>query len=60
MHGPCTLQTLFQVLLRAASRADSIEHTTEQLTDVSCGKGIRHHLNKFDDMDSLEKQLNRA
>ncbi len=60
MHGPCTLQTLFQVLLRAASRADSVEHTTEQLTDVPCGNGIRHHLNKLDDMDSLEEQLNRA
>ncbi|MEM9567329.1 MAG: transposase [Cyanobacteria bacterium P01_E01_bin.34] len=60
MQGPCTLQTLFQILLRAASRADSIEHTTEQLTDVPCGNGIRHHLNKLDDMDSLEEQLNRA
>jgi hypothetical protein len=60
MQGVCSLQTLFTVLLRAASRADSIEHTTQRLSGVPTGNGIRYHLDKLDDMDSLETQLNAA
>lgn len=60
MQGVCSLQSLFTVLLRAASRADSIEHTTQRLTGVPTGNGIRYHLDKLDDMDTLEAQLNAA
>jgi len=60
MHGGCSLQTLFMVLLRAASRADSIEHTAQRLSGVPTGNDIRYHLDKLDDMDSLETQLNAA
>ena len=60
MQGCCSLQTLFEVLLRAASRVDSIEHTTRQIEGVPCGNGIRYHLDKLDDMDSLEFQVNEA
>jgi len=60
MHGVCSLQTLFMVLLRAASRADSIEHTAQRLSGVPTGNDIRYHLDKLDDMDSLEAQLNAA
>ena len=60
MNGACSLQTLFEVLLRAASRIDSIEHTTQRLKGIPTGNGIRHHLNKLDDMASLEAQLNDA
>jgi hypothetical protein len=60
MQGVCSLQTLCTVLLRAASRADSIEHTTQGLNGVPIGNDIRYHLDKLDDMDSLETQLNAA
>jgi hypothetical protein len=60
MQGACSLQTLFTVLLRAASRTDSIEHTTQRLSGVPTGNDIRYHLDKLDDMDSLETQLNAA
>jgi Transposase DDE domain len=60
MQGACSLQTLFTVLLRAASRADSIEHTTQRLSGVPTGNDIRYHLDKLDDMNSLETQLNAA
>ncbi len=60
MQGCCSLQSLFEVLLRAASRVDSIEHTTQQIEGVPCGNGIRYHLAKLDDMESLESQVNEA
>lgn len=59
-QGDCTPQTLFQVLIRAASQQDSIEHTTQQLTGVPTGNTIRYHLDKLDDMSELESQLNQA
>jgi hypothetical protein len=34
MQGVCSLKTLYMVLLRASSRADSIEHTAHRLTGV--------------------------
>ncbi len=60
MHGVCSLQTLFTVLLRAASHTDSIEHTSQRLTGVPTGKGLRYHLDKLDDMATLAAQLNAA
>lgn len=59
-QGDCTPETLFQVLIRAASKQDSIEHTTRQLTGVPTGNTIRYHLDKLDDMGALEAQLNQA
>ncbi|MCG8366119.1 MAG: hypothetical protein MJA27_22640 [Pseudanabaenales cyanobacterium] len=44
MQGECSPQTLFEVLLRAASHHDSIEHTSEVLDGTPTGNGIRHHL----------------
>lgn len=59
-QGDCQPKTLFQVLLRAASRHDSIEHTAQQLTGVPSGNGLRHHLGKFKQMGQLEQQVNQA
>lgn len=59
-RGDCTPQTLFQVLIRAASKQDSIEHTTQRLQGVPSGNTIRYHLDKLDDMTVLEAQLNQA
>ncbi len=60
MQGVCSLQTLFTVLLRAASHTDSIEHTSQRLTGVPTGNGLRYHLDKLDDMATLAAQLNAA
>ena len=51
---------MFQVLIRAASKQDSIEHTTQQLTGVPTGNTVRYHLDKLEDMGALEAQLNQA
>ncbi|MDZ4877968.1 MAG: hypothetical protein CLLPBCKN_007403 [Chroococcidiopsis cubana SAG 39.79] len=59
-QGDCTPQMLFQVLIRAASQQDSIEHTTQQLTGVPSGNTIRYHLDKLKDMSGLEAQLNQT
>jgi putative transposase len=58
MQGGYTLQDLFEILLRAASRSDSIEHTTQRLEGVPSGNGIRYHLDKLDNITTLEVQLN--
>jgi putative transposase len=58
MVGGYSAQDLFEVLLRAASRSDSIEHTAQRLKGVPSGNGIRYHLDKLDDMPTVERHLN--
>jgi putative transposase len=60
MEGGYTCQDLFEILLRAASRRDSIEHTAQRLEGVPSGNGIRYHLDKLDDMGRVEHDLNAA
>jgi putative transposase len=60
MEGSYTLRDLFEILLRAASRGDSIEHTVRSLEGAPSGNGIRYHLDKLEDMAMLEGQLNAA
>jgi Transposase DDE domain len=60
MEGGYTPQDLFEILLRAASRGDSIEHTAQRLEGVPSGNGIRYHLDKWEDMGTVEQQLNAA
>jgi Transposase DDE domain len=60
MEGGYSPQDLFEILLRAASRSDSIEHTVQRLQGAPSGNGIRYHLDKLDDMAAVEQQLNRA
>jgi hypothetical protein len=60
MEGVYTPQDLFEVLLRAASRGDSIEHTVHTLSGVPSGNDIRYHLDKHQDMATLEQQVNAA
>lgn len=60
MEGGYTPSDLFAILLRAASRNDSIEHTSQHLEGVPSGNGIRYHLDKLDDIASVERQLNGA
>jgi len=60
VQGACCARTLYQVLLRAASRNDSIEHSSEMMTGVPSGNDIRYHLSKLGNVASLETQLNAA
>jgi putative transposase len=60
MEGVYTPQDVFAVLLRAASRGDSIEHTACTLTGVPSSNDIRYHLDKYQDMATLEQQVNAA
>ena len=60
MEGGYTPADLFKILLRAASRGDSIEHTVRQLEGVPSGNGVRYHLDKLSDMATVEQHLNRA
>jgi putative transposase len=60
MTGSYTLRDLFEILLRAASRGDSIEHTVRSLQGAPSGNGVRYHLDKLADMAVLERQVNAA
>ena len=59
-HGEVSPTTLYEVLIWAASRNDSIEHTSKMLEGVPSGNGIRYHLGKLKEIAGLEKQLNSA
>jgi len=60
MQGECTEETLFTVLLRAASTCESLEHTADTLEDAPDGSTIRYHLNKCDEMARMEEAINAA
>jgi Transposase DDE domain len=60
MSGGYTVRELFEILVRTASRGESIEQTVRGLEGTPSSNGIRYHLEKLDDMNSLEKQLNAA
>lgn len=57
-EGAFDVQSLFQVLVRAASKGDTIEQTAKELKEIPCSNNIRYHLKKINDFDTLEKQLN--
>jgi Transposase DDE domain len=59
-QGACDQKTLFEILVRAASSADSIENTAKTLKKAPSGNDIRYHLNKIDNFEELEKQINQA
>ena len=60
MAGDYQPQSLFEVLLHAASHASSLEQSSEVLKDAPSGNTVRYHLNKLDDVKKLEDQLNAA
>ena len=53
-------QSLFKVLVRAASKQDTIENTSKELKTATCGNNIRYHLGKISDFKQVENQLNLA
>ena len=59
-QGACDQKTLFEILVRAASNRDTIENTAKTLNKIPSGNDIRYHLNKIDDFEDLERQINQA
>lgn len=59
-EGGYSPEDFFHVMLRAASRGDSLEHTAKRLEGAPSGNTIRYHLDKWTDMASLEERLNLA
>jgi Transposase DDE domain len=59
-QGVCDQQTLFEILTHAASSGDSIENTAKLLKNVPTANDIRYHLNKINNFDELETQINQA
>ena len=60
MQGKHPPKTLYQILLWAASRHDSVNHAAEVLEEAPSANDIRYHLSKFDEIPVLETQLNQA
>jgi putative transposase len=60
MSGGYTVRDLFEILVRTASQGQSIEQTVRALDGTPSSNGIRYHLEKLDQMKSLEQQLNAA
>lgn len=60
MNGSYTVREVFEILVRAASRGDSIEHTVQSLSGAPSSNSIRYHLEKLDEMQALEAQVNAA
>jgi putative transposase len=58
-QGVCDQQTLFEILIKAASSGDSIENTAKLLKNIPTANDIRYHLNKINDFEELEAQINQ-
>jgi Transposase DDE domain len=59
-QGVCDQQTLFEILIKAASSGDSIENTAKLLKNIPTANDIRYHLNKINNFEELETQINQA
>lgn len=59
-QGDCDRRTIFEILVRAAGARDSIENTCGTLQNAPSADNIRYHLEKFDDMNELETQINHT
>ena len=59
-QGNCNQQTIFEILVRAASQRDSIENTSKTLSNAPTSNDLRYHLEKYENLETLEAQLNKA
>ncbi len=59
-QGACNQTDLFNILVAAASKADTIENTASSFKNSGSAKNIRYHLAKFKSFPELETQLNLA
>lgn len=60
MEGDFQPETLFEILVHAASNGESIEQTCKTLEDIPTSNDVRYHLNKLGNLEGLEEQLNQA
>jgi putative transposase len=60
MEGDFQPETLFEILVHAASNAESIEQTCKTLEDIPTSNDVRYHLNKLDNLEGVEEELNQA
>ncbi|MCP4146424.1 MAG: ISH3 family transposase, partial [bacterium] len=58
--GKQEAETVFDILLRAAAGADSIENTCKTLQDAPSGKTIRTCLVQYDSVTDTEEYINRT
>ncbi|MEO0841066.1 MAG: ISH3 family transposase [Cyanobacteria bacterium J06632_19] len=59
-QGACNQQTLFEILVKAASSGDSIENTAKILKKTPTANNIRYHLDKINNFEELEAKINQA
>lgn len=59
-QGSCHQQTIFEILIRAATQRESVENTARVLTNAPTSNNIRYHLQKYDNLNKLEIALNQA
>lgn len=59
-HGAFEVESLFQILVRAASSGDTIEQTARELSGIPSSNNIRYHLQKISNFSELEAELNSA
>ena len=57
-QGAYNQTDLFNIIVAAASKADTIENTASSFQKSSSAKNIRYHLAKFKSFQELETQLN--
>ena len=60
MEGDFQPETLFEILLRAASNTESIEQTCKTVENAPTGNDVRYHLNKPKELETREAELNAA
>ena len=58
--GKQTAETVFDIMLRAAAGADSIENTCKTLQDAPSGKTVRTCLEQYGSVADMEEYINRA
>ena len=59
-RGAFELESLFKILVRAASCGATIEQTAKELKNVPSSNNIRYHLKKIKDFKQLEAEVNLA
>ncbi len=58
-QSDCQQSHLFNILVAAASKADTIENTASNLKNSWSGRNVRYHLSKTDNFQELEKEINK-
>ena len=59
-QGACDQQTLFEILVKAASSRDSIENTAKILKKTPTANDIRYHLDKINNFEDKTAKINQA